>query len=90
MTHVTYTDLRQNLSRYMDETIASRAPLLVTRQKGKGNVYMISEQELDGMRETMHLMSSPANAAYLLESIAQANRGEFVEYDPALLDNKPA
>ena len=30
MRHVNYTDLRQNLARYMDEVCDSNAPLVVT------------------------------------------------------------
>lgn len=35
----------------------------------------------NGMDETEYLLSSPANAARLKESIAQADRGEGVEID---------
>lgn len=33
-------------------------------------------------RETAHLLRSKANAIALLESMKQANRGQFIEYDP--------
>ena len=79
MTTVTYTDLRQNLARYLDEVVDSRAPLVVTRTGGKGNVVLISEQEFGGWQETVHLLSNPANAEHLLLSIAQLNAGEAVE-----------
>ena len=75
MPHVTYTDLRQNLARYMDEAVDSRAPILVTRQGGKGNVVILSEEEFEGWQETVHLMSSPANAGRLLRSIQSADAG---------------
>jgi len=35
--------------------------------------------ELEGLRETMYLLSSPANARHLLESIAEADAGKLVE-----------
>jgi antitoxin YefM len=38
MTHVSYTQLRDNLASYMDAAAENRTPLLVTRQGGKGNV----------------------------------------------------
>ena len=51
MGSVTYTDLRANLARYMDEAVESRKPLVVTRQGGRGNVVMMSEgSSKDGRR----------------------------------------
>ena len=75
MPHVTYTDLRQNLARYMDEAVDSRAPILVTRQGGKGNVVILSEEEFEGWQETLHLLRSRANAQRLLRSIRAADAG---------------
>ena len=37
--------------------------------------------ELEGLRETLHLLSSPANAERLRQSIAQANAGELEEHE---------
>ena len=51
MGHVSYTDLRQNLARYLDEAVESRAPLLVTRQNGKGDVVMLSAEEFAGWQD---------------------------------------
>jgi len=48
MEHVTYTDLRQNLARYLNEAADSRAPMLVTRQGGKRSVVILSADELAG------------------------------------------
>lgn len=81
MTHVSYTDLRQNLSRYLDEAVDARAPIVVTRQGGKGNVVMISEAEFAGWQETVHLLSSPKNAEKLLRGIRQANSGQLKAAD---------
>jgi antitoxin YefM len=75
MSHITYSELRQNLARYLDEAVASRAPIVVTRQGGKGNVVMLSEDEFAGWQETVHLLSNPANAERLLRSIRAANAG---------------
>ncbi len=76
MANVSYTDLRQNLARYLDEVVASCVPLTVTRQGRKGNVVMISEAEFDGWQETVHLLSDPANARRLLRSIRSAEAGK--------------
>ena len=84
MSNVTYTDLRQNLSRYLDEAISTRAPILVTRQGGKGNVVMIAESEFAGWQETVHLLSSPANADRLLRGMQAADAGHGAVHDLTL------
>ena len=81
MTHVSYTELRQNLSRYLDEAVEARAPLVVTRQGGKGNVVMISEEEFTGWQETVHLLSSPRNAERLLRGMRQFEAESGTEHD---------
>ena len=80
MSHVSYSELRANLAKYMDEVGDSRASLHITRQNARG-VVMISEDEYDSLMETLHLLRSPANAARLLRSIEEADKGELVEHD---------
>ncbi|MFL4967853.1 MAG: type II toxin-antitoxin system Phd/YefM family antitoxin [Xanthobacteraceae bacterium] len=80
MAHVSYTELRANLAKYMEEVCDSRAPLHITRQNA-GTVVMMSEEEYEGMMETLHLLRSPANAARLLRSIEAANAGGLIEHD---------
>ncbi len=65
----------------MDEAVDSRAPILVTRQGGKGDVAILSEKEFEGWQETPHLLRSPANAERLLRSIQSADAGAVVEHD---------
>jgi antitoxin YefM len=76
MAHVSFTNLRQNMARYFDRVTDDREPLLVTRQGGKGNVVILSEEEFAGWQETVHLLSSPRNAARLLASIGQLDAGQ--------------
>ena len=40
MSYVTYTDLRENLARYMDEAVNSRAPIVLSRQDKPAVVMM--------------------------------------------------
>ena len=81
MGYVSYTELRENLARYMDEAVESRAPIVVTRQGGKGAVVMMSLEEFEGWQETVHLLSSPRNAEILLRSINDANEGRVEEHE---------
>jgi antitoxin YefM len=63
----------------MDEAVESRKPLVVTRQSGRGNVVMMSEEEFEGWQETVHLLRSPRNAERLLRSIRSAAAGRASE-----------
>jgi antitoxin YefM len=81
VSHVSYTDLRQNLAKYMDQAVDDRVPIVVTRQGGKGNVVILSEEEFQGWQETVHLLGNPANAARLLRSIRSADAGLAQEHD---------
>ncbi|HYF08561.1 MAG TPA: type II toxin-antitoxin system Phd/YefM family antitoxin [Acetobacteraceae bacterium] len=76
MTPVTYTELRQNLARWMDHAVEQRDPVLVTRQGAKP-VVMVSLEEWEGWMETLHLLSNPRNAESLMRSMADANAGRF-------------
>jgi antitoxin YefM len=78
MAHVSYSELRNNLASYMDEVCDNRAPLFVTRQNAR-SVVMMSEEDYEGLMETVHLLKSPANAARLLRSIKEADQGQLTE-----------
>jgi antitoxin YefM len=64
------------MASYFDRVTDDREPPLVPRQGGKGNVLILSEEEFAGWRETVHLLSSPKNAARLLASIRRLNGGQ--------------
>jgi antitoxin YefM len=77
---VSSTELRAKLATYMDAVCDNRDTLVVTRQNAP-SVIMVSEDEYQGMLETLHLLKSPTNAVRLLRSIAQADAGELVEHE---------
>ena len=78
MAHVTFTDLRNNLASHLDKIEADKTELVVTRQN-HDPVVIVTLAEWEGMKETLHLLSTPANARHLLESIAEADAGKLVE-----------
>jgi len=80
MSHVSYTELRANLAKYMDAVCSNRAALHITRQNAR-TVVMMSEEEYEGMLETLHLLRSPANAARVLRSIESAEAGTLTEHE---------
>jgi antitoxin YefM len=82
MSHVPYTEFRRHLVKYMEEVCDSRAPVHVTRQNAR-SVVVLSEEEYDSLMETLHLLRSPANAAHLMRSIADADAGKLTEHEIA-------
>lgn len=78
MRHVSFTELRASMAKYFDQVEADRDELVVTRQNHEPLV-VLPLAELEGMRETLHLLSTPANAAHLLASIREADAGNVVE-----------
>jgi len=77
MPHISFTDLRRNLARFLDDAAQSRAPIVVARPGGKGNVVLLAEDEFRSWQETVHLLSSPANAERLLRGIRDVDAGTF-------------
>jgi antitoxin YefM len=75
MSHVSFTELRQNMARYFDQVTEDREPLVITRSGGKGNLVVMSEAEFAGWQETVHLLSSPKNAERLRASVRQMEAG---------------
>ena len=65
---LTYSDTRANLKDVMDRVVEDRAPVVITRKRGEA-VVMVSLADWNAMDETLHLMSTPANAARLAEAI---------------------
>ena len=80
MGYVTFTDFRNNLATHLDKIEEDRVELIVTRQNRTPSVIMLLS-EWEGMKETLHLLSTKANAERLLSAIDDANAGRAVERD---------
>lgn len=78
MSHVTFTELRANMAKHFDQLEADRTELVVTRQNHEP-MAVLPLAELEGLRETVHLLSTPANAERLVGSIAALDAGHGVE-----------
>jgi antitoxin YefM len=74
MTILTYTDARNNLASAMDRVVQDRDPAIITRT-GREAVVMVAQSEWDAIQETLHLLSSPKNAARLRDAIAELDAG---------------
>ena len=75
-----YTEFRISLKKYLDNVEENNETLIIKRGTGKGTV-MISLDEYNSIMETVHLLSSKANADRLYESIKQMKEGKVVQKD---------
>ena len=80
MDAINYTELRRRLAAAIDQVNEDRAPLYITRQRGKAAV-LVAAEDYAAMEETIYLMSSARNAARLTESIEDLRRGQAEAHD---------
>jgi antitoxin YefM len=72
-----YTEFRTRLKKFLDDVENNNETLIIKRGTGKGTV-LLSLDEYNSIIETMHLLSSKANADRLYESINQMKAGKVV------------
>lgn len=77
MDKISYTELRARLAHYLDEATENLEPVRVTR-KGRPEVVVVDAAEYDGMKETLHLLRSPANARHLAKALKEIESGAVV------------
>ncbi|WP_258808111.1 type II toxin-antitoxin system Phd/YefM family antitoxin [Pseudidiomarina sp. CB1] len=82
---ITYSEARASLKGYMESVAEDHIPTVITSQRGRP-VVMLSLEDYTSMEETIHLLSSPANASRLAESIEQFKQGKASQR--GLIDDK--
>ena len=73
-----YTEFRTGLKKFLNSVEEDNETLIIKRGKGKGAV-MISLDEYNSIMETVHLLSTKANADSLYESIQQMKEGKGIQ-----------
>jgi antitoxin YefM len=71
----TYQHARTHLADLCEQAISAREPILI-RRPGAADVALIAADELRGLMETAHLLSSPENARRLLTALERARGGQ--------------
>ena len=82
MQAVTSKDAKRNLPRLIEQILADAEPRIVVTDKGE-QVVMMPLDDFNSWKETLYLLSNPANAAHLRRSIAEAESGQAVKRELA-------
>ena len=76
MRATSFTNLRKNLAAEIDSVNNDHEPVIITREGGKPSAVLMSLEDFASWQETSYLLSSPANAKRLLDSIAELDAGK--------------
>ena len=77
MRTINFSEARSNLKDVLDLVVDDADVTIITRRDADDAVVM-SLDTFNSWRETEYLLASPANAKWLMESIAQLNAGKGV------------
>jgi len=75
MKTLSYSAIRSNLAKAIDDVNENHAPILITRQKGAAAV-LVSLEDFESWQETTYLARSPAMARRLRRAVTQIERGK--------------
>jgi antitoxin YefM len=75
MKAITSNQAKQQLDELIERVILDVEPTILCNDRGKQAVLM-SLDEFNSWQETLYLLSNPANAEHLRESIEQARSGK--------------
>jgi antitoxin YefM len=75
MNAVTVNEAKRNLERLIGQVIADAEPTIVVTESGQQVVFLPLD-EYNTWKETLYLLSNPANAEHLRTSIAEAQTGQ--------------
>ncbi len=76
---VTASEARKNLFPLIEQVNDDREAVEITSRRG--DAVLVSRADWDALNETAMLLRAPANARWLLDSLAQARSGERHEHD---------
>jgi len=74
MQTISYTEARNQLAKLMEVADRDRVPITITRN-GAGTVVLLAAGEYAAMEETLHLLSTPANAERIRQGLVDFEAG---------------
>lgn len=88
MRTVMFSKARNELASLLDEVSQDRVAVEIVR-RDKPSAILIDKDEYEGMMETLHLLSTPANAARLMAAIGNVDAGNVELHELIELDDHP-
>ena len=73
---VTYSHARNALKSVLDDVLQDADVTLISRRDAEGDAVVMSLDYYNSIMETLHLLSTPANAAALARAIQQDKAGQ--------------
>lgn len=78
MTIVQLGEAKDHLSEYVSEVARTHARVTITRH-GKPAAILVSVEDMEGIEETLDILSTPGERDAIREGLQQADRGEYVD-----------
>ena len=72
---ISYSEARNSLKTLIDDVVDD-ADVAIINRRDAGDAVIMSLELYQSMSETLHLLSSPANAAHLAKSIGEFRAGK--------------
>ena len=79
MTTLNATEARSRLYSLIDETAETHEPIVITGKRG--NAILLSENDWNAIKETLHLLSVPGMRESIREGLAEPSEGCAKELD---------
>jgi antitoxin YefM len=75
MRSISFSEARNSLKDVLDAVVEDHEVTLIKRRDAEDAVVM-SLSDYNALQETMHLLSTPANARHIMKSVAQLRAGK--------------
>lgn len=73
-------EAKDHLSEYVSEVARTHDRVTITRH-GQPVAILVSVDDMEGVEETMDILSTPGEYEAISEGLRQADRGEYVDKD---------
>lgn len=77
---ISFSQARSQFKSVIDRVVQDCDTTLIHRRDGE-NAVLLSESTYNSMMETLHLLSSPANAMRLMRAVEEDKKGLAQEHD---------
>ncbi len=78
MNPVSYSELRKNLKKIMEQSADRHEPVIIKRPKGE-TMILLPLSSYESLKETAYLLSNEANAKHLRASLESLKSGQTLE-----------